>query len=64
MCMGFCLVIISNITYNNCLHSSYTVLGISWHLEMSQSTQGGVCRLSVNTVFNISTGMLEDVWYQ
>lgn len=50
-----------NITYNCCLHSNYTVLGISHNLEMRQSTQKDMYRLYVNTLFNISTGALENV---
>lgn len=62
MCMGLCLAIIPpNNTYNSCLHSNYTILGISQNLEMGQSTQKDMCRLYVNTLFNVSTGALENV---
>lgn len=62
MCMGLCLVIIPrNNTYNSCLHSNYIILGISHNLEMRLSTQKDICRLYVNTLFNISTGALENV---
>lgn len=48
-------------TDNSCLHSSYTVLGISCNLGMSQSTQKDVCRLYVNMLFDTSTETLGNV---